>query len=143
MNEDQKGTPAASPGQYYDPGYYAQNLRRYRQIHPPGAALLRVEAFDYLLVSLLRITNVSGSGIEIQAVHIDHAFPLRASVENTPAFFSTVRYPLWLAAEASLSLVLNSHAAAERFEPLGSPPPKPRKVVVTTGSGLIILELED
>ncbi|XHR28929.1 MAG: hypothetical protein ACFUZC_23820 [Chthoniobacteraceae bacterium] len=143
MIQRTNGSPDSAPGLYYNPTYYAQNIRRYRQTHPPGDALLRVEAFDYLLISVLQLTNLSACCLELQAVHVDYAFPLFATVENTPDLFSKAQYPLPFATEASLSLLLNNHITSERFLPFGAPPPKPKKVVVTTSSGLLIFEPEE
>jgi hypothetical protein len=124
---------------YYLPASHAQHIRRYRQCSPSGDELLGIEAFDYLVISVLQITGLASPEMEIQAVHVDAAFPLGVTVENTTDLFSKTRYPLRLAYGAALPLLLHVHTASGCFRDLCYPD-KPRKVVVTTNHGPLVFE---
>jgi len=124
---------------YYLPASHAQHIRRYRQCSPPGDELLGIEAFDYLVISVLQITGFASPEVEIQAVHVDATFPLGVTVENTPGLFAEAEYPLRLGYGASLTLLLDTPTTSKRFRQFCYSG-KPQKVVVTTNAGLMVFE---
>ncbi len=118
---------------------YTPAVYHYRQVYPPGAALLKVEAFDHFVFSVLQLTGLEEAGLEIQSIHMDHALPLLTAMNAASA---CLQYPLRLAKDSSISLLLNSYpATADRLPRWGSLL-QPRKVVVSAKRGLIVLDVE-
>ncbi|XHR29576.1 MAG: hypothetical protein ACFUZC_03265 [Chthoniobacteraceae bacterium] len=119
--------------------YPTENTRHYRQAIPLGNGLLNISSFDYLIFTVLEITGISPA--EIQAVHVDAAFPLRIALKETPEMVHVADYPLRLAPGESATFMLHTTSTSpilQRF----CYPTRPEKVIVTTRAGLLIFIAE-
>jgi hypothetical protein len=115
---------------------YLPAVCRYQQTYPAGDALLKAEAFDYFTFTVLQITGIHATEMEIQAIHVDHAVPLFKETRDSQKSDSQPRYVLRLAKGASISLLLS--ISSERHTWLNSL--FPQNVVILAKQSSIILE---
>jgi hypothetical protein len=115
---------------------YLPAVCHYRQTYPTGKALLKAEAFDYFTFTVLQITGIHATEIEIQAIHVDHAVPLFTETRDPQKSDSQPRYALRLAKGSSISLLLS--ISSERNARINSP--FSQNVVILAKQSSIILE---
>jgi hypothetical protein len=120
-------------------GFAAHVFRRYRQVLPAQEPRLKAEVYRAVIFDTLRLSNVSPRPMEINAVDVDWAFPLRLAVTNAPELFRLADFPMLLANGASVSLLLRSTSISpiiQRF----CYAPVPAKITVTTGAGPLVFQ---
>ena len=117
---------------------YKPAIWHYRQIYPARAAFLRVEAFDYFTFSVLQITGIHASEVEIQSIHTDYAVPIFSGRRDAGNRKAQPQYPLRLARNSSISLLLSISSGRDaRINSLF-----PRKIIIGAKQSSIIFEAE-